>query len=237
MPEVKVYNQAGQEIGKEKLNPKIFGVKVKTDLVHQVMVSMQANSRRVLAHTKGRAEVRGGGRKPWKQKGTGRARHGSNRSPLWIGGGITFGPTRFRNFVQKINKKMKRKALYMSLSDKVATQHLIVFDDISFEKPSTKKAVLLLEAVKIKNEKKKKVKAENPSILVILPGQNSSAVKSFKNLSKVKTIYAVNINMLDILKHKYLVTSKEVLKRLDEIFTKEMKSESVKEAKKEPVTV
>ena len=160
MPEVKVYNQAGQEIGKEKLNPKIFGVKVKTDLVHQVMVSMQANSRRVLAHTKGRAEVRGGGRKPWKQKGTGRARHGSNRSPLWIGGGITFGPTRFRNFVQKINKKMKRKALYMSLSDKVATQHLIVFDDISFEKPSTKKAVLLLEAVKIKNEKKKKVKAE-----------------------------------------------------------------------------
>ena len=116
---IKVYTQDGKETKELALNPAVFGVAVKESVVHQVMVAQMANSRVAIAHTKTRAEVRGGGRKPWKQKGTGRARHGSTRSPIWVGGGVTFGPRSDRNFSQKVNKKMKTKALFMCLSDKV----------------------------------------------------------------------------------------------------------------------
>src|SRR3989339_449677 len=113
----KVYNIEGKNVGTVELPARLFGVEVKPEVVHQVVVGKQSNKRQVLAHTKTRADVSGGGKKPWKQKGTGRARHGSSRSPIWIGGGVTFGPRKDRNFGVKINKKMARKALAMALSD------------------------------------------------------------------------------------------------------------------------
>jgi large subunit ribosomal protein L4 len=127
---VKIYNQEGEVIGEQELSERIFGMKANLPLLHQVMVAQTANRRQVLAHTKGRSEVRGGGRKPWRQKGTGRARAGSSRSPIWIGGGVTFGPTKDRNFKKKINQKMKRKAIFMVLSDRLRETGLAIIDEI-----------------------------------------------------------------------------------------------------------
>jgi large subunit ribosomal protein L4 len=120
------------------LPKEIFDVEINPDLIHQVVVAQTANRRRVIAHTKGRGEVRGGGKKPWRQKGTGRARHGSIRSPLWKGGGVTFGPTKERTFKKEINKKMKRKALFMVLTAKAKNNLLLVLDKIILEQPKTK---------------------------------------------------------------------------------------------------
>ncbi len=125
---VKLYNWQGKVSGDELLDSKIFGIEPKPGVIHQVVIAQQKNSRDVIAHTKGRSDVRGGGKKPWKQKGTGQARHGSIRSPLWAGGGITFGPTSSRNFGIKINKKLKKQALAMALSDKVANEKLILVE-------------------------------------------------------------------------------------------------------------
>ena len=127
---VSVYNQEGKEVGKVLLPKEIFEVKVNPDLVHQVVVCQMANRRQPIAHTKDRGEVRGGGRKPWSQKGTGRARHGSIRSPLWIGGGVTFGPRKEKIFKKKIPKKMRRKALFMVLSGKAKENLLLVLDKL-----------------------------------------------------------------------------------------------------------
>ena len=122
---IKVYNQIGTAVKDLELNAKIFGVKPNSELLHQAVVAQGANERQVLAHTKDRSEVRGGGKKPWKQKGTGRARAGSSRSPLWSGGGVVFGPETIENFKVKINQKMKQAAIFMALSDKVASQTLV----------------------------------------------------------------------------------------------------------------
>src|SRR3989338_6359607 len=143
--QTKLYDQTGKEIGIVDLPDAIFCVPISEALVHQVVVAQHANARTVVAHTKGRAEVRGGGRKPWKQKGKGRARHGSSRSPIWIGGGVTFGPTNERNFSQRINKKMKQAALKMALSDKAKEDRLIVVDKIVLKSPKTKEMVRILK--------------------------------------------------------------------------------------------
>jgi len=135
---VSVYDQQGKEIGTTLLPKEIFDVKLNPDLVHQVATSQMANRRQVIAHTKDRGEVRGGGKKPWRQKGTGRARHGSIRSPLWKGGGVTFGPTKERNFKKIIPKKMKRKALFMVLSAKAKENLLIILDTLKLPLPKTK---------------------------------------------------------------------------------------------------
>jgi len=144
MPNVNLYNQEGKEIGKAELTSEIFDVKLNSNLVHQAVVAQTANKRQVLAHTKDRSEVRGGGKKPWRQKGTGRARHGSIRSPLWRGGGITFGPTNERNFSLKINKKAKRKALLMCLSDKAKNERIILVDNLELAEAKTKKFFQIL---------------------------------------------------------------------------------------------
>jgi len=148
MKKYPVYNITAEKVKEVELNPKIFGVQVKEAVVHQAAVAQMANARRVLAHTKDRGEVRGGGAKPWRQKGTGRARHGSVRSPLWVGGGITFGPTKERNFSKKVNKKMKRKALFMCLSDKVNNNLLILLDKLNLEKGKTKEMVEIIGNLK-----------------------------------------------------------------------------------------
>lgn len=141
---IDLYNQLGEIVGKVNLPDSVFGVEVDANLIHQAIVAQMANSRRTLAHTKSRSEVRGGGIKPWRQKGTGRARHGSSRSPIWVGGGVTFGPTKNRNFTKKINKKAKRKALSMTLSSKLEDKQFLVVDDIKLKESKTKEAVSII---------------------------------------------------------------------------------------------
>ena len=148
--ETKVYNQKAEEVAKIKLSDNIFAVPTTEDLVHQAMVAQMGNERQVLAHTKDRSEVRGGGRKPWRQKGTGRARAGSSRSPIWIGGGVTFGPSKDRNFKKDINRKMKRKALYMVLSDRVKNKNIAVLDAISMKEFKTKDMDAMLKTLETK---------------------------------------------------------------------------------------
>ncbi|MBU4332684.1 50S ribosomal protein L4 [Patescibacteria group bacterium] len=148
MPKVTVYNQEGVIVGSQELSDEVFGIKPKVEVVHQVVVGMMANKRQVLAHTKDRGEVRGGGKKPWRQKGTGRARHGSIRSPLWVGGGVTFGPTKERNFKKRINKKMRRKAILMCLSDRVNDDKLVLLDKIKLDEIKTRRVVELVDKLR-----------------------------------------------------------------------------------------
>jgi large subunit ribosomal protein L4 len=220
--EVNIYNQAGEETGKLKLEPAVFGVEVKEGLVKQAVVAQMANARQVLAHTKDRGEVRGGGRKPWRQKGTGRARHGSIRSPIWVGGGITFGPTKDRNFSQKINIKMRRKALFMSLSDKVANGKIIVLDKLELPKIKTKDMAKILKTLqtKVLKLKKEDLKSAKNHLLVVLPDNNVNVLKSINNLPNVKTIRADSLNIVDILKADYLLITEGSIKKIIEIYVK-----------------
>ncbi len=143
-----VYNLQTEKVKDVELNPEIFDIPINQDLVHQALVAQMANSRKNYAHTKGRGEVRGGGRKPWRQKGTGRARHGSIRSPLWVGGGVTFGPTKYRNYSQKLNKKMKKKAILICLSDRVKDKQVTLVDKFDFKNQKTKEIVEALANLK-----------------------------------------------------------------------------------------
>jgi len=212
---IKVYNQAAEAVKDLELDAKIFGVKANHDLLHQAVIAQQANARQVLAHTKDRSEVSGGGKKPWKQKGTGRARAGSSRSPLWIGGGVTFGPTKNRNFKQKINQKMKQKALFMALSDKVATETLVILDNLEFNEYKTKKFNALLSAVE-----KNVLKNDRRDILVINDAKNEKAQYSGRNLKGVKIINLENINLLDILNYKNLLVAEATVKSLSGRYSK-----------------
>jgi large subunit ribosomal protein L4 len=142
--ETHVYNQKGKSVGTFALPEAIFGLPWNGDLVHQVVSAMQANARTPVAHTKDRSDVRGGGRKPWKQKGTGRARHGSTRSPIWRGGGVTHGPINDKDYSQKINKKMRAKALYTVLSEKVRRGQIIFLEELTMKNVKTKDAVMVL---------------------------------------------------------------------------------------------
>jgi len=203
MLKVKVYNLEGKEIEEMKLDPRVFGLEINPALVHQVAMAQQANARQKLAHTKTKAEVRGGGRKPWQQKGTGRARAGSSRSPLWIGGGVTFGPRKEREFGQKINKKMKQKALFMTLSDKVKENTLVVLEKLELAKIKTKDLVKILNKLPVKKG----------STLIVLEKKNEIIVKSARNVKNLKTILADSLNVLDILKYKYLLIDKTGIKK------------------------
>ncbi len=209
MVKVKVYNLEGKEIEEMKLDSAVFDVEINPNLVHQVVEAQKANARQNFAHTKNRAEVRGGGRKPWRQKGTGRARHGSIRSPIWKGGGITFGPRRERNFEKKINKKMKKKALFMTLTDKVNENTFVAVDKLELPEIKTKNLFNILNKLPLKKAK---------SILVILPEKNETVIKSAKNLPEVKTIIADSLNIIDILKHEYLLVDKSGVKKIIETY-------------------
>jgi large subunit ribosomal protein L4 len=158
-----VYNSEGSEVKKVDLNPAIFSVSPRIGLIHQAAVAQASSARTVLAHAKDKSEVRGGGKKPWKQKGTGRARHGSSRSPIWIGGGATFGPTKDRNFGKKINKKMKRKALFMCLTDRASDEYMVLLDKFEIKDNKTKEFVALVKSLKkvLKLERKAKKAVKN----------------------------------------------------------------------------
>ena len=208
-----VYNQQGEKIEEILLPKEIFDVKFNSDLVHQVVVSQTANRRRVIAHTKDRGEVRGGGRKPWRQKGTGRARHGSIRSPIWRGGGVTFGPTKQRVFKKEIPKKMRKKALFMVLSAKKKNESVILLDKLELKKAKTKEAAEMIKVLRSKIETFKQ-----GSILVILPEMDKNIILSFRNIPKIKTIQAKDLNCLDILTYKYLIILKEAIKVIKDTF-------------------
>jgi len=212
---IKVYNQSAEAVKDLDLAVKVFGVEARAELLHQAIVAQQSNERQVLAHTKDRSEVRGGGKKPWKQKGTGRARAGSSRSPIWIGGGVTFGPRKDRNFKQKINQKMKQKAILMALSDKVAQQALVVLDKLLFSEYKTKKFNEMLSAVE-----KKILKNERRNILVINDAKDEKAKYSGRNLKGVKIINLENINLLDLLNYQNLLLTEGAVKSLTERYSK-----------------
>lgn len=201
MNKVNVYNLTGEVVKEIELDPVFFNVKINPVLVQQVVEAQAANSRQVLAHTKGRSEVRGGGKKPWKQKGTGRARHGSIRSPIWRGGGITFGPTSERNFSKLINKKAKIKALRMVLSDKVANNRLILLDNLGISEGKTKLLQALLNKLPVKDFK----------TLLVMDKKNDLIIRSSRNLKNLSLSSPESLNVMDLLKNKYaLATVKAV---------------------------
>jgi len=207
---VETYNQKGEKLDQTKLPAEIFSLKINLDLVHQVVVAQMANRRKTTAHTKGRGEVRGGGKKPWRQKGTGRARHGSIRSPIWRGGGVTFGPTKEKVFKKTINRKMRRKALLMVLSSKAKKELLVLLDGIKIAKPKTKLMSDILKNLPC---------AKNNSLLV-LPAIDKNIIRAAKNLPNLQTIQARDLNCLDLLQSKYLIMPKEALKIIKETFAK-----------------
>ena len=207
MIKAKLYNQLGEEKGEAKLSPAMFDVKVNKTLIHQVVVAQMANARLVLADTLGKGEVRGGGKKPWNQKGTGRARHGSIRSPLWRGGGVTFGPKSDRNFTKKVNKKMKQLALFGVLTDKAASENVVVFEDLKFTAGKTKELATLL----------KKVNLINKGLLVI-DSKDKDLIKVARNIKALNVLSADSLNVYDILKCKNLIFTETALKQAGEVY-------------------
>ncbi len=213
-----VYNTKGVEVKKIEVSDEIFGLKWNADLVHQAVTSILSNARTPIAHTKNRGEVRGGGKKPWQQKGTGQARHGSRRSPIWVGGGITFGPRNEKNYGRKVNKKMRAKALATVLSQKIRDNELILVESFSFAAPKTVDAKNILAALsKVDNASKLATKRKNAAIIG-LSGRNVNAEKSFANFSNLLVEEVRNINPANVLNHKYLVieNAEEAMKALSE---------------------
>ncbi len=202
--EATVYNQKGAEAGKVKLPARVFGAPWNADLVHQVAVSLAANARAPIAHTKGRGEVRGGGKKPWQQKGTGQARHGSSRSPIWRGGGITHGPRKERDYSAKVNKKMRVKALYAVLSKKFADGEVLFVDRLAFSEPKARDAKTVLGALAGVGFTKLATKKQNVAFFA-LAKKNENTEKSFRNFGNVAVGEVRNLNIGDVLAHTYLV--------------------------------
>lgn len=203
---IKIYNQLSEEVKDLELASNLFAVSPNTELLHQAIVAQNNNSRQVLAHTKTRSEVAGGGKKPWKQKGTGRARAGSSRSPIWIGGGVTFGPRKDRNFKQKINQKMKQKAIFMALSDRVASKSLAVVDKIDLKEYKTKAVETIL------NDFDKKIfSTDRRSILIITSIKDDKLKYSLRNLQNTKLINLDNINLVDILNYRNLILTESAV--------------------------
>lgn len=202
-----VYNSKGKEAGKIQLSENIFGLPWNADLVHQVVTSMESSSRTNVAHTKNRGDVSGGGKKPWQQKGTGRARHGSIRSPLWVGGGVTHGPRKDKDFERKVNKKMKAKALYTILSAKFKKGEILFVDDMSLKTIKTKDArESLLSLSKVSGFKDLLAKRKN-SAYIALSNKDVTTEKSFRNFSNLEVDEIRNINPLHLMKYKYVVIS------------------------------
>ena len=203
--ESKLYNQKAEEAGKIDLPETVFNLPWNSDLVHQVVTAMQANIRSPWAHTKTRGEVSGGGKKPWRQKGLGKARHGSIRSPIWVGGGIAHGPRKDKDYSVKINAKAKKKAFYTVLSQKLRDNEILFLDKMDFSQPKTKEAVEVVNSLsKIGGFEKMKTKKKNKAILA-LDKKEPNVSKSFRNIPGMEIYQARNLNILDILNFKYLL--------------------------------
>ena len=198
-----VINQKNEKVGEIDLPETVFNVKWNPDLVHQVLSVQIANKRHPLAHTKDRSEVRGGGKKPWRQKGTGRARHGSRRSPLWSGGGITFGPRNEKIFARKINKKMRQLAVISVLSKKLADKEIKIIDNLNFPDHKTKNLQLLTKSV-----------IKNSSALLVVEIKNKNIYMASRNLPKIFASSVNNLNVYDLLAKRYVIFSEASVKEL-----------------------
>ncbi len=205
--ETQVYNQKGKSVGKLSLPEAIFAQPWNADLVHQVVTAMQANARTPVAHTKTRGEVRGGGKKPWRQKGTGRARHGSTRSPIWKGGGITHGPRNDKIYEQKINKKMKTKALYTVLSEKLRKGQILFLEEIALKNIKTKDAVTIVKDLSTVSGFEKMVGGKKANTYITVPAKSEVLKKSFSNIPTVEIDEVRNMNPVDLLSYRYIIIS------------------------------
>ncbi|MES3032294.1 MAG: 50S ribosomal protein L4 [Patescibacteria group bacterium] len=203
--EAKIYNQKGAEAGTISLPAKVFAAKWRSDLVHQVVQSMRSNKRAGTADTKDRGEVRGGGKKPWKQKGTGRARHGSSRSPIWVGGGVTHGPLAEKNYKRKISKSMRAQALFSVLSKKLKDGEIIFVDTLDMPKIKTKDAVKVVQNLAKVSGWKTVDASKKPRVLTALFGRNDKTEKSYRNIPSLEIVFLKNINPFDVLNYKYLL--------------------------------
>lgn len=207
----KVYNLEGKEVAEMDLNEKIFGIKVKPEFVHEVFVLQMRNQRQPWADTKNRGEVSGGGKKPWRQKGTGRARHGSIRSPIWVGGGVAFGPLTDRNYKAKINKRARQLAAKMCLADKAAAGFLYVVEDFAFAEPKTKIFEKFLG----------KLPAKQKRFLVLTGAEDNAKVyRMTRNLKRIETSRAGDASVISLVRNEAIIASKEAINDLEKILTK-----------------
>jgi len=203
--ESSIYNVQGKKVGTITLPEAIFNVSWNDSLMHQVITSMQDNARTNVAHTKGRGEVRGGGKKPWKQKGTGRARHGSSRSPIWVGGGVTHGPINAKVFARAIPKNMRNKALAMALSKKLADGEVLFVERFGISAPKTAEAKKALNALaSVKGFERISSKRKNAA-LIAAPEKNDAMQKSFRNIGSTAIVSVQNLNPVSVLRNTYLV--------------------------------
>ena len=205
MANVSVFNMEGKEVGTIELNDAVFGVEVNEHLVHMAVVQQLANNRQGTQKAKTRSEVSGGGRKPWRQKGTGHARQGSTRSPQWTGGGVVFAPTP-RDYSFKLNKKEKRAALKSALSDKVANSNLIVLDELKFDEIKTKNFANVMNNLKVEKG------------LVVIAENDANVVMSARNVAAVDTSVVNEINVYDIMKAKTVVLTKDAVAKIEEVY-------------------
>ena len=205
MANVSVYNIEGKEVGSIELNDAVFGVEVNEHLVHMAVVNQLANNRQGTQSAKTRSEVSGGGRKPWRQKGTGHARQGSTRSPQWTGGGVVFEP-KPRDYSFKMNKKEKRIALLSALSSKVADNKIVVLDAFNLDEVKTKKFAEVMSNLKV------------DKALVVIEGENKNVVLSGRNIPTVKVSATNEINTYDVLKYETLVVTKAAVEKLEEVY-------------------
>jgi len=205
MPTLKVYNQEGKEVGDIQLNESIFDVEISKDAMHQVVLAQLANKRQGTQSAKTRAEVRGGGIKPWRQKGTGRARQGSIRAPQWIHGGIVFAP-KPRDYRVSVPKSMRRTALKSALTSKVQDNEMIVLENLEFNAPKTKEMISVLNAFEAKKT------------LIIVAESNENVFKSARNIPGVAVIPVNNINVYDILKYEKLMLTKGAVSKIEEVY-------------------
>jgi large subunit ribosomal protein L4 len=202
--EAKVYSASGKELSTLSLPEAVFGAKRNTDLVHQVVSAMRANARHSTAHTKNRGEVRGGGKKPWKQKGTGRARHGSTRSPIWKGGGVTHGPRNEKDYSQAINKKMRVGALYAVLSEKFRAGEILFVEKLDLKDAKTQSGAKVVSAL-AKISGFERLAGKKKTALVALPGKDEENRRALRNLSSVELVSVKDINPVDVLDTRYLI--------------------------------
>lgn len=202
--EATIYNTKGKEAGKVSLSEDVFGRRWSSDLVHQVVTAMQANKRAATAHTKTRGEVSGGGKKPWKQKGTGRARHGSTRSPIWVGGGVAHGPRSDKKYKQKINAKMRLAALCAVLSRKFRDGEILFVEDVKMDAPKTKTAAEIVKTLSgIKGFER--LAGKKKTAYVVMPEKHLATKKSFANLPQLALGLAKDLSPVDVLSCKYLI--------------------------------
>lgn len=206
MPTVDVYNADGKVVGNMDLNENVFGVTVRSDVMHEVVVNYLANQRQGTQSTKTRTEVRGGGAKPWRQKGTGRARQGSIRAPQWVGGGVALGP-KPRDYRYTVNKKVRRMALKSALSSKVEENEIIVLDAFSCDEIKTKQVTTLLKNLNV-----------NEKALIVLPENDKNVVLSARNIKGVDTTYVGAINTYEVLNHTKCIILKDAVTKLEEVY-------------------